>query len=928
LKLTSIAQPLIFAIQGATTAALRELGLSPAVVLGHSVGEIAAAEAAGVLSLTDAVRVIHSRSLHQSWRTIMAAWQLCSPNRRSSKSCLQAATSSRSPPTTAPASLTVSGSFAALDQLAEEGARRGIKVHRLDLDYPFHCQSMDVVRKPLIDDLASLSPHSGRCEFISTVEGKAVSGLQLGADYWWRNVREPVQFLAGVQEAAIRGARVFVEIGPRKTLLGHVGENLESAAGPFALLGVLDRDDANTDPFRRAAATAFVRGARMEMDVIAGPDPGAGISLPHYPWQRKTFRLEETSEAMDVLAPRSWHPLIGARLTSDAFEWRAHVDTKLVPELDDHRIEDQALLPGAAIIEMAWAAAREWLGVERAFVTDLEILQPMTFTDDASREVLTRLSPVSGVLEILSRPRLSRGGWQLHATAKIVRPTEEDESAPLNEREGGERFTSARTYKLATDSGLNFGPTFRQVDFVLKYGDDFVVVGLVPPRPTLGFVVDPARLDSCFHGLIVLFADSDNATPYVPVRVADARLLRAGILARAAIDITEFNERTILADFRLYDENGDLLARLRGARFQANPSKTTLDYESLALSQRTIPLAPFAGHKAPRFRKDKILDHIRALTGTGERGNDTLLLEGWATSFAFEFARKLAGRKAALDVNRLLQSGRLAQGAKLWLLNMLYALEASGLAQTSEHGWTLRADAKLPDPRVILQTLGREHADRAPELLLASRLTQMVSRFSASDVGILSASPFSNTALDNYDLGSSMAGRATEQAFACFEALNAERDEKPLLRILVLGYGQLAHRLAGHVERKAHLTVLESDARRYERAKHAFDDPEIRLINSTDGIPAASYDVIIAASTLNRAAQVRQTMQDLVPRARPRRASVERRAGTVSLPRCGMRTGWRVVRKRQWRFPDRAIAGCGRLEALLEICRTHRRSCR
>ena len=120
----------------------------------------------------------------------------------------------------------------------------------------------------------------------------------------------------------------------------------------------------------------------------------------------------------------------------------------------------------------------------------------------------------------------------------------------MREREGGERFTSARTYKLASDSTLNFGPTFRQVDLVLKHGEDFIVVDLIPPRATQGFVVDPARLDSCFHGLIVLFADSDNATPYVPVRVADARLLKAGIPARAAIDIAEFNDRTILAELQ------------------------------------------------------------------------------------------------------------------------------------------------------------------------------------------------------------------------------------------------------------------------------------------------------------------------------------------------------------------------------------------
>src|SRR6185503_3284611 len=320
-------------------------------------------------------------------------------------------------------------------------------------------------------------------------------------------------------------------------------------------------------------------------------------------------------------------------------------------------------------------------------------------------------------------------------------------------------------------------------------------------------------------------------TPYVPVRVADARLLKHGIPARAAIDIAEFNERTILADFRLYDEQGGLLARLRGARFQANPSKTSLEYGALALSQRTVPIAPFAGHKAPQFRRDKILERLRTLIGDGNektRANDTLLLEGWATSFAFQLARKLAGRKSVIDVERLVQSGRLAQTAKPWLLNIVYALEASGLAEATGAGWTLKTDAKLPDPRTILQTLAREHADRAPELLLASRLTSMIARLSATDLDLFSSSPFTNTALDNYDIGSSLAARSSDQARACFASVNRERPGKQMLRILVVGYGQLAHRMASHAEHNvARLTVFEPDARRFERAKHAFDDPEI-----------------------------------------------------------------------------------------------------
>ena len=322
-----------------------------------------------------------------------------------------------------------------------------------------------------------------------------------------------------------------------------------------------------------------------------------------------------------------------------------------------------------------------------------------------------------------------------------------------------------------------------------------------------------------------------------------------------------------MPNFRLYDEQGDLIARLRGARFQANPSKTSLDYPALALSQRTIPIAPFAGHRAPPFRKDKILEQLRALIGDGSekaRANDTLLLEGWATSFAFQLARKLAGRKSVIDVDRLVQSGRLAQGAKPWLLNIVYALEASGLAEATEQGWKLKTDAKLPDPRTILQTLAREHADRAPELLLASRLTSMVSRLSPTDLDIFSSSPFSNTALDNYDLGSSLSGRSSEQAHACFESVDRERPQKQMLRILVVGYGQLTHRMAGHAgHNAAQLTVFEPDARRFERAKHAFDDPEIKLISTTDGIPAASYDVVMSAGALNRVAQSRQTLLEL-----------------------------------------------------------------
>ena len=213
-------------------------------------------------------------------------------------------------------SVTVSGSVASLEQLTEEAARAGVKVHRLDLDYPFHCQSMDVVRQPLIEDLASLSPHAGRCEFVSTVEGKTISGLQLGADYWWRNVREPVQFLAGVQEAARRGARVFVEIGPRKTLLGHVGDNLESAAGTI-------RADGRARPRRRRNRSVPPRGRNR---VCARRADGDGCHRRQRSGRRHP--APELSVAAQAFPPRRHERSDGRAVTQDvapAHRFAAHL---------------------------------------------------------------------------------------------------------------------------------------------------------------------------------------------------------------------------------------------------------------------------------------------------------------------------------------------------------------------------------------------------------------------------------------------------------------------------------------------------------------------------------------------------------------------------------------------------------------------------
>ena len=219
-------------------------------------------------------------------------------------------------------------------------------------------------------------------------------------------------------------------------------------------------------------------------------------------------------------------------------------------------------MPGAGFVEMALAAAREALRDDEVVLSEFEILSPMVFAEDSLREVTVRLSGTGNGIQVLSRPRLTQAPWQLHAQAKIVEGTF---AAPKVPDLGGFDFDTAgdhvmtgeALYARARASGLGFGPSFRQVAMSARLDDATIVSELVPAEADTRYVLAPTRLDACFHGLILLFADllgEQAGKAYIPVRFGEVRLLRPGaVIARSVIRTKRCNERSILADFTLLD---------------------------------------------------------------------------------------------------------------------------------------------------------------------------------------------------------------------------------------------------------------------------------------------------------------------------------------------------------------------------------------
>ena len=857
LPLTHVAQPLIFSVQIATARALAAQGIVPSVVLGHSVGEIAAAAVSGALALKDAVRVIHARSAHQELARDTGRMGVIVGSLEQVQTIASEFEGVEIAAYNSPRTFTLAGPTESLKALGQAARKRRIVYRQLDLDYPFHCALIDRVREPLLRDLEGVKAREPAIPFVSTVTGEIVDGAALDAEYWWHNVREPVRFAAAIELAARNGARVFMEIGPRSVLLSNISETLEPTSIPFAALGVLEKKDEpdHSDPIRPAAIAAFAKGAAVDVATLFGPEPTGAVDLPIYPWQRKEFSVHPSPEAVGFTLDTRWHRLIGGRNTADGTEWIGQLDTTQVPELADHVVGGQAILPAAAFIEIGLAVARDWFETDTAALLDLDISVPLSLERDRAKEVKARLSPNTNTVEILSRARLSRSGWQLHATARITRGEEE----PLRKAlptEAGEVIGPEPIYAAAEAVGLHYGPEFRLLKSVTRVGTDAIVVDLVPSAAHGDYRLDPARLDACFHGLFALFSGlgaERRGTAYLPVRFGHIRLSRPGALpAKALIEITRAGERSILSEFTLFDAAGAPIGALSDVRFQAARIQRGATLPERALLMSAVPAdSKVVGRAGAGPEPQAILDAAARLgLATGDDASESgeqLLLEGWATSAAYRIGRLV---DPAGHITRETLAGFPAETAA-WLVNILHSLELSGLAATTEDGWTVADAAKLPDPAVVLRTLVSESPNRSAEMLLASAIGAIIG---TGEIGPESQLSPAAATLDGFELGGASVRRASEVLGELASSAGLLATDGRARNVLLVGYGPLSHALKELADAdQIRLTVFEPDARRAERARLGLGGGHgLALVEMAEELGQAIFDVALSAERLHR----------------------------------------------------------------------------
>ncbi|KOX20417.1 hypothetical protein ADK67_29150 [Saccharothrix sp. NRRL B-16348] len=568
LAATEVSQPLLFAVQVGMTEVLRANGIVPSAALGHSVGEVAAAWAAGALPLDQAAWVIAERSRAQAPTAggRMAAVPLSADELRRLHPEAEIAGINT------PKDVTVAGTADAVAALVADLQAHDVACADLGLDYAFHTAAMDEVREPLRAALSGLTPSATTIPLVSTVTGAVIDGAELDADYWWRNVREPVRFADAVTHVLADGVDVLVEIGPHPVLRGYL-RKLAAARPqtPTAVVPTLHRDADGPAATRTAVATVLAAGGRVDRDRYF-PARGRVTDLPAYPWQRERHWKG---------TPEHWlrtsgdglvhHRMLGERLPSPQPLWHGPVEPVLVPWLVDHRLAGSVVMPAAGFVEMALSAGNQALG-HPVEVRHLEISRPLVvpWPDAASVHTQVSVEPRAGTVTITSTDG-SDPDPRAHVRARVRQligqaPPPQDPEAL---RAGlTRRIDGPDQYAELDGLGLSYGPAFRVLAELLV-GDGRVLASYRHDGPADDFVLHPVVLDGALQAGAALIARKLRRHAFLPAAFDTVRVWRTP----ANEGLVHVRERMLTSteacwDITVLDADGTVTVEVEGARMR------------------------------------------------------------------------------------------------------------------------------------------------------------------------------------------------------------------------------------------------------------------------------------------------------------------------------------------------------------------------
>nr|WP_028478666.1 type I polyketide synthase [Nocardia sp. CNY236] len=509
-----VVQPVLFSVMVSLAAVWRSFGVEPAAVVGHSQGEIAAAVVAGGISLAEGAQVVALRS--RALRSLTGAGAMASVQLRADQVRAELAPWGERLSIAAvngPASVAISGDPAALDEFLAHAEQRQLRVRRIDVDYASHSGHVEQIRDELLTRLTGIAPRPAEVPFYSTVTGTALDTATLDAGYWYRNLRQTVEFQEAVTAALDAGLRAFVELGPHPVLTVAVEETAAAVETDVLVAGSMRRDDGGLARFHTALGELWTAGVFVDWRPAYAQLSAGLVELPTYPFQRQRYWLEDSGPATgDVTAAglaAAAHPLLGAVVTladGDEFVLTGRLSTRTHPWLEEHSVLGAALVPGTAFLELA-ARAADQVGLRR--VEELTLETPLAVSTAAVDVQVTVGAPDdrgSRAITVYARSAdaAPQDSWTRHARGTLCGDTVAAVTgmATAWPPPGATPIDLTGLYERFAAGGFVYGPVFQGLRGAWHVGEDiFAEAALAPQQHSDAalFGLHPALLDAVLH---------------------------------------------------------------------------------------------------------------------------------------------------------------------------------------------------------------------------------------------------------------------------------------------------------------------------------------------------------------------------------------------------------------------------------------------
>ncbi|MFI9387104.1 SDR family NAD(P)-dependent oxidoreductase [Kutzneria sp. NPDC052558] len=504
-----VVQPVLFAVMVSLAALWESMGVKPAVVVGHSQGEVAAACVAGGLSVVDAACLVVLRSRLFARELVgrggVVAVALGADELADALTPWADRLSIGG--MNGPRSSTVVGDLDALAELVAWCESRDVRARMIASTVASHCAQVDPLHDELVDMLAWVAPRSGDVAFFSTVTGELIDTGELGPEYWFDNARRPVNFHGVIDQLVAAGHRVFVEVSPHPVLTVSIEDTLAAADVDGVVVGSLRRDEGSLKRFLLSVAGAYAGGVSVDWGIA-----GNRVELPTYAFQRERYWLDEVKPVADLGSAgltAARHPLLGAALAladSDGVALSGQVSLRSHPWLADHAANGQILFPGTGFVELA-VRAGDQVGCGFLEELTLEAPLPLPATGGVQLQVLVSGPDDAGRRSVSVHSRVDEGQpWTRHANGFVAvdRLPEASAREPWPPADA-QPVDLQGFYEGLGDQGYGYGPAFRGVRAAWRRGDEiFAEVALPDDADAAAFGLHPALLDAALHAEALL----------------------------------------------------------------------------------------------------------------------------------------------------------------------------------------------------------------------------------------------------------------------------------------------------------------------------------------------------------------------------------------------------------------------------------------